>query len=540
MIRPRTLKRFFWVMATVVLLASPTVSGPNPAQATAAAANIQPVPVTAAHTLSTSYSLSVNGTPVPVNGYASYDYAEFAMGAGTAQITVTKLAGTTAAKTYITPIKDGHVATHSGASSTFSIAGPKYLIVKLDTGRRIIISAEATEINVPATSGTGIFRVGSAAYPADSTGAELSTSAVQSAIDAASAYGTAGNTRGIVYIPAGIYTLGNLELRSNIDVYFAPGSLWRMRAQKSLYSVDAHKSSQNKDLTWWIQTEFESENITLRGRGTLDGNGKAAFAANFGMNILAPIATSNFRLDGLTIREAASWAVIPTRSNDLQFTHMKIFNRFDMGENDGIDVIESQNVLVQHGIAIGHDDPYSTKSWPKSVGITINWPGDPENVEDVAFDRLISWTGCFAFKVGQGVVNNHTNVRFTNSVVHDSSVGIGVNHQSGQGIAGDVVFRNIDIERVTQTNGAWRMWALFQVADSYNDGAGPIDGLTVSHINVRDDGTAVPILKGLSPTSNIRNVVFDSIRMPGSTGYAKNLTELGFTAPVNTANITVK
>jgi polygalacturonase len=258
------------------------------------------------------------------------------------------------------------------------------------------------------------------------------------------------------------------------------------------------------------------------------------------MNILAPIATSNFRLDGLTIREAASWAVIPTRSNDLQFTHMKIFNRFDMGENDGIDVIESQDVLVQHGIAIGHDDPYSTKSWPKGVGITINWPGDPEYVTNVTFDDLTTWTGCFGFKVGQGVVTSHTNVRFTNSVIHDSSVGIGINHQSGAGTAGTIRFENVDIERVYQTNGTWRMWAMFRIADSYNDGAGPIDGVFVSHINVRDDGTVPPILQGFSATSNIRNVTFDSIRMPGSTGYATSLAELGFTSPTFTANITVQ
>lgn len=538
----KTRRRGAGVVATVALALGLVVAVQAPAHA--APATIQPVPVTAAHSISTAYSLTVNGTPVPVNGYASelerYDYAEFAMGSGTAQITVTKLDGTAVSKTYITPIKDNHVATHSGSNSTFTISAPKYLIVKLDTGRRLIISAEPAETNVPATSGAGIFRVGSSAFPADASGNNLSTPGVQAAIDAASAYGTAGGTRGVVYIPAGVYALANIELRSNIDVYFAPGSVWRMRADKSLYSVDAHKTSQNRDLTWWIQTEFGSENITMRGRGTLDGNGKAAYTSGFGMNILAPIATTNFRLDGLTIRESASWAVIPTRSDNLRFTHMKIFNRFDMGENDGIDVIESQNVVVQYGVAIGHDDPYSTKSWPKSVGITTNWPGDPEVVQNVAFDRLISWTGCFGFKVGQGVVSNHTDVRFTNSVIHDSSVGIGINHQAGAGTAGDIEFRNIDIERVTKSNGAWRMWALFQVKDAYGDGAGPIDGVTVSHINVRDDGTATPILSGFSPTSNIRNMVFDSIRMPGSTGYATSLAELGFTSPVHTANIVVQ
>lgn len=106
-------------MATAVLAASTIALSPLPVQA--AAAPIQAVPVTTAHTLSTVYSLRVNGISVPVNGYAGYDYAEFAMGAGTAQIAVTKLDGSSVSKSYITPIKDGHLATHSGSVSTFTI-----------------------------------------------------------------------------------------------------------------------------------------------------------------------------------------------------------------------------------------------------------------------------------------------------------------------------------------------------------------------------------------------------------------------------------
>lgn len=72
------------------------------------------------------------------------------------------------------------------------------------------------------------------------------------------------------------------------------------------------------------------------------------------------------------IRDSGSWAVTPARSNDLTFKNLKIFNRFDMGENDGIDVNESQNVLVQHGIGIGLDDPYTTKTWDQTVDISLS------------------------------------------------------------------------------------------------------------------------------------------------------------------------
>jgi hypothetical protein len=33
----------------------------------------------------------------------------------------------------------------------------------------------------------------------------------------------------------------------------------------------------------------------------------------------------------------------------------------------------------------------------------LSWPGQPEKVQNVTFDGLISWTYCYGFKVGQGI-----------------------------------------------------------------------------------------------------------------------------------------
>ncbi len=532
---PTLIRRLATATTAILLAAGLAFTGSSAAHA--AGATITPVPLTTAHSASSVYTLQVNGVSVPVNGYSGYDYAEFMMGSGDAEIAITKSNGTNVGATYITPMKMGYTPAHSGSTSRFTIHGPQYLIVKLDTGRRLVISAEPSETDAPAASGTGIFNITHlGAIPNDSG---HDTAAIQQAIDSASAHGTANANRGIVYVPFGFYEVGNIELRSNIDVYFAPGAVFRVIPDKSLYTMDAHKSSQNRDLTWWIQTEFHSSNITLRGHGTLDGRGRAATTAGFGMNILAPIATSNFLLDGLTIREAASWAVIPVRSDHLEFQNMKLFNRFDMGENDGIDVIESQNVLVQDGVGIGLDDPYTTKSWPKQVGITTNWPGEPEEVRDVRFDRLISWTYCYGFKVGQGVVSDHSNIRFTNSVVHDASIGIGIHHKSGSGTADDVGFYNIDIERITTSNDGNRTWLLLEINDAYNDGAGPITNTLIRSINVRNAGTTPAIVQGFSTASAVQNVLFEKIRMPGVSGYASTLAELKITAPSFATGITI-
>jgi hypothetical protein len=514
------------------------VTGP----AAAAAATVSAAPLPPVYAASTVYTLAVNGVAVPVDGYTGYDYAGFSMTAGTATITVTKLNGTDVGAAYISPVKQGYAATLSHNTATFTIPAAQYLIVKLDGQRRLVIAADPAETNRPPASGAGIFNVTSSAYGADPTGARLSTAAIQKALDAASAYGTTNATRGTVYIPRGVYPVGNLTLKSHTAVYLEDGAVLRVTADRSQYSMDAFKSSMNLWLTWFIRTAPSSTDIEMYGRGTLDGNGAAAKNANFGTNVLVPLQTSNFTLDGLTIREAASWAVIPVRSDNLTFTNMKVYDRLDMGEDDAVDVIESQHVRVARGIGIALDDSYSTKSYPAGVGgITANWPGSPEPVTDVVFDGLLSWTDCYSYKVGQGVGTAQSGITFQNSVVYDAAVALGIDHKAYTAAASGVTFSNIDVEHLDQgPNAGNQSWLVIMVENQSGDGGGPISNVRFSHIKVRDSGSTAGRIDGLSAASPVSGVTLDSIRMPGSTGYATSLAQMNITDVSYATGITIQ
>jgi hypothetical protein len=278
--------------------------------------------------------------------------------------------------------------------------------------------------------------------------------------------------------------------------------------------------------------------VKIYGRGTIDGNGKYATTTyDFASNLIVPMAATNFTFDGPLIRDSGAWAVTPARSNDLLFQNMKIFNRFDMGENDGIDVNESQNVVVRHGIGIGLDDPYTTKTWDQTVDISRDWPGSPEPVSNVLFDDLISWTYCYGYKVGQGMRQSQSGITFRNSVVYDAAVGIGIHHKYGAGALSDVTFDNIDIERISHENDDNRAWALFFVQNADGFGGGPVDGLEVKNIRVRDQGQTPGKLKGHNAQTMISSVAFDNVVMPGSATPAQNLYQMNlidraFHAPV--------
>lgn len=488
------------------------------------AATISSYALPSIYSASTVYGLKVDATTIPVVSYTGdYDYAHFSM-SGSATFEITAIGQTSITSYSISPKKLSLTGTTSGNKLTFTVSGDEYLIVKINGGRALVIAADPAETNKPASSGTGIYNVISSPYNADSTGASMATNAIQNAINDAANY-TGG--QGIVYVPAGIYKAGNLQLKSDVALYLEGGAVLRFTGVASDYTVNWHKDSQNRDITWWLYTPTGADNVKIYGRGTIDGNGKYATTTNnFASNIIVPIGTTNFTFDGPLIRDSGSWAVTPARSNDLTFKNLKIFNRLDMGENDGIDVNESQNVLVQHGIGIGLDDPYTTKTWDQTTDISLNWPGSPEIVSNVVFDDLISWTICYGFKVGQGMRQNQTGVTFKNGVVYDAAVGIGIDHKYGVGALSDVTFDNIDIEKLSYSNDSNRTWALFAIRNGDGFGGGTIDTLNVKNINVRDAGTTLGTLKGYSSTKNISNITFNNIMMPGSATPAQNLAQM--------------
>lgn len=520
----------------VTLTVVPTAAGP----AHAAPAPISVYPLSGVYPASPDFTLTVNGQSVPVQDYSGYDIAQLAMGTGEATIAITKINNTGIGSYDISPIKLGLSGTVSGPTLTFTIPNDEYLIVRIDGRPKLVIAIDPWETNVPASSGSGIFNISSAPYNVQpgATGSTART-AIQTALNDAAAWGSAnGGVHGTVYVPAGVYTIGNLYLRSNLALYLAPGAVLKFSGVASENDVHWHKDSQNRDITWFISTRYSSSNIAVYGRGIIDGNGMGSLQPNNrGVNLLVPIYTDEFYVNGVTFRESSSWAIMPTRSTDLQFRNIKMFNRFDMGENDGIDVMESTGVYVKHAIGIGLDDPFSTKTWRNGVDLFRSVPGSPRPLADVTFEDLVSWTYCYGVKVGQGVFQSQSDVTFKDVVVHDAAIGIGIHHRYGTGAATGITFQNIDIERLTFSNDGNRTWLALWTG-SGPEGIGPVSGVTIQDVRVRNAGTTPARING-QPGAPISDVDLIRITMPGSSSTATTLAQMGITNVSDAVNITV-
>ncbi len=492
------------------------------------------LPPIAEYAASPTYELTVDGLNVQVTRFDSgYDYAHFTRVSGSMNLQVKTLYGSIS-QWAISPAKLPIAATVSGNTMSFTLNQEHYLIIATD-GRRLVMAIDPPYVKPP-SSGAGIRNVVTQ-YGANNQGGGWATAAVQAAID-----DTHNAGGGIVYVPVGRYYVGNLTLKSNVHLFMEGGAVFRFHGTSANYTHDAFKSSQNRWLTWWIKTTAGSTNVKIYGRGTLDANATNTIGPNnFACNVVVPLGTSNFTMEGIVVRDAGTWSVIPARSHNITFKNVKMFNSVlnSMTEDDGIDVNECQDVVIDGCIAIAHDDSFSTKTWA-GTGITVNWPGSPQPVDDVLITNCLAWSDYYAYKIGEGTNQTQNNVRFVNNVAFDCAVGVGISAKWGNAPVTNTRFEAIDIERVNGNSWGNSAWWHGWIQDADGLGGGNITGVYLKNIKVRDAGNTAAALEGLNASSKIDTVTFENVVMPGQTTRATTLAQMNVTSVQFATNITVR
>lgn len=480
---------------------------------------------------SNTFELQVDGRQAHTVNYARYDYAHLSMHEGRPiEFRLKPLTGEDITSWSITPRKLDIDAKVDGGELVFSITQAHYLIIKINNLKEFVLLVDPPERNAPKPWGRRIFNVWS--YDADPTGLTV-TKGIQKAVDAASRH--PGST---VYVPPGLYNIGNLVLRHKTSLYLAGGAVLRFTGNPDDYETMYTKSDLGPG-TWWIRTEADSSDIKVFGRGILDANGYETRKNNFMSSALVPAGTKNFRADGILTRDSSFWAVTPIQSEDVTLTNLKILNRFDVTQDDGIDVCESKNVVVRRAIAIANDDSFSAKTWPYKTGTTVPYPYPPQTQSDVVFEDCLAWTLCFGYKVGQGVHQDQDRVTFQNSVAYSAGVGMGIHHLFGNSTARDIKFENIDIERLHGAPGGFASWLVIIIREGGRD-VGPIDGVQVKNIRAREIGERQGYIEGYSADVKVHDVTLSDIFVHDSTTPATTLKEMKIYHTNYSEDITIK
>ncbi|KAF8157860.1 pectin lyase fold/virulence factor [Crassisporium funariophilum] len=522
--RSADFKSILWILCTALVFVT------NGAATTLQLYNPAPI-----YTRSGYWSLTINGQNAPVHAFDGYAYAHFSFGDGAVDITATSIQQTSITSFTTSPQKYGYntAARVSGNSISLTMQTPQYIILKSTGVQELIILADPLETNIPPSSGTGIFNVVTQ-YGADASGNSLSTIALTNALQAAGARGQGS----IIYVPPGVYLAGNLDLPSSTSLYLAAGAVIKFTGNRNDYRNDWHKDSQNLDGTEWIRTKFNSHDIKIYGRGTIDGIGKyAQTTGKFIAHLVVPMNTTRFVFDGPILRDGGSWTFMPTRSSYVLLDHVKVMNRMNIGENDAIGVQESQHVTVQNSIGISLDDSFSTKTWAGD-GIAINWPGPPQALFNVTFINDLAWTHCYGFKVGQGVWENQQQVLVRGSTVYDAAVGLGVHHKWGSAAVSGVGFTDTVIEHLHGNNDGHQTWLAVFVQAGTAGIIGPIDAVSLWSIKVLTRGTSAALAMGV-PGALVSDVRLRSIWFSDLGRNAVSLAEMSITSTSNSNGVVV-
>ncbi len=245
-------------------------------------------------------------------------------------------------------------------------------------------------------------------FGAKGDGTTLDTAAVQTAIDMCNK-----DQGGIVLVPAGVFLIGTIEMKSNVTLHIAhSGKLLGSADGKQYHAADAIPLSGDSTLgdgNVGLIFAVNAQNIVIEGPGTIDGQGAQFRSPSRGVMPPAGISGSHrpyhllfHRCKNLTVRDiflfqSAFHSVRIIQSSYVKLDGIHIYNRVNRN-NDGFHFISSQYVHVSNCDVECQDDACALFGSCKFVTVancsfSTRWSASPEQQQQPGIVRNISFNG---------------------------------------------------------------------------------------------------------------------------------------------------
>lgn len=121
-------------------------------------------------------------------------------------------------------------------------------------------------------------------------------------------------------------------------------------------------------------------NVTICGRGILSGN-RWKWQEGPGM-MISMVNSKNILIDGIVVRGAPKWTIVPKGSDNVTINNVKICNSGVLWNDDGINPVNSRNVTVRNCFIRSADDCIAFK------GMEHEWG----NTENILIEKSLLWT----------------------------------------------------------------------------------------------------------------------------------------------------
>lgn len=282
-------------------------------------------------------------------------------------------------------------------------------------------------------------------YGANGNGVTDDAKAIQRAIDACSASGG-----GSVVFPSGkTFMAGPLHLKSNVDLHLQPNSVLLANPDEAVYTESAFRGNRGEGMMWISGKDIQ--NISITGRGRIDGNGVAFMGRELDdsyelkpvtdfdprPHVLTLVNASNVKINDVTIANSAYWTVHLVGCYDVAISDISLLNNLKIRNGDGIDIDHSRKVRISNCFIESGDDCICLKNRREYE--------EYGPCEDVVVTNCIMTSRSCAVKIGSENMDAIRRVLFDNCIITKSNRGIGIQNRD-EGTVSDITFSNMTVD----------------------------------------------------------------------------------------------
>lgn len=256
----------------------------------------------------------------------------------------------------------------------------------------------------------------------------INTGFIQKAIDKCASDGG-----GQVYIPGGVFLSGTIQLKSAVTLYLSQAAVLKGIGATEPFSRNA-----------FIYAE-KQKGIAVAGPGKIYGQGEAKVFADdpaTGVNNVKgrPMAISflhcnDIKLKEFTISNSASWGIKLKECGFITVDDISILS-YVVGNNDGIDIVDCNNVRLSNSLFNCGDDAICMKSESKT------------GVKNITINNCIASSGSNAIKMGTAGIGGFEDITIANCALSNTRLsGIAIEMVDG-GTINRVAVSNITMHNV--------------------------------------------------------------------------------------------
>ena len=247
-------------------------------------------------------------------------------------------------------------------------------------------------------------------YGAVNDTTQLSTSAIQQAIDDCSRHGG-----GRVVIPTGSYKIGTIVIKSNVHLHLEHGATLygSTRLEDYLPMKSDYVSLRTQTSTIQLIYADKANNVVIDGYGTIDGRGRTFKKLSWNdegitrPHLLRFIQSRDITIKDITLKNSGCWMQHYLACDRLTIDGIKVFNRNNYN-NDALDLDGCHEVTVTRMMADSDDDGITLKST------------SPRLCENISIANCIVSSHCNAIKLGTETNGGFRNINISNIVVKPS------------------------------------------------------------------------------------------------------------------------